>query len=441
MLKEYYSLEAEQSVLGSLMSDDNTDCLVAAELKHTDFFLEKHRYIFKGIEILMSKEVNPDTIAVLGWLGDNDLLELVGVQSLFDITENHAGNGNFKYHQKIVKDHSRRRTVQKTLSRMQEKLIETGEIEELEEMLLKGIDALTNVTTSTQTSFTKISDIMYDLVEDLEIDKGEIQGVATGFTEFDKMTTGLKGGDFVVIGARPSMGKTAWALNVSMGSAKNGAIVPIYSLEMKNGPLGRRMLSSNANVEGRRLKQGGSALSNDDWLKIGHGSGELSTLDIMISDVSGVQIGQIRKDMERLRKLHPDREILCLIDYLQLISGGPKYAGNRQQEISEISRELKKTALECNVIIVALSQLSRQVEQRQDKRPVMSDLRESGSIEQDADIIGFLYRDDYYDRESAQKNIVELILTKQRDGEVGTVELAFVKEFGKMVNLERRFDN
>ena len=440
MLKEYYSLEAEQSVLGSLISEDNTDCLVISELKHTDFFLSKHRYLFKAIETLMEKEVTPDVVGVTAWLSSAGLSHEFETLELFEMMEA-ASPHNFKYHQKIIKDHARRRTVQKTLARMQEKLVETGDIEELEELLLKGIDTLTNVTTTTQTSFTKISDIMYDLVEELEIDKGEIQGVATGFTEFDKMTTGLKGGDFVVIGGRPSMGKTAFALNLVMGVASNGALTPVYSLEMKNGPLGRRMLSSRANVEGRRLKQGGSAISNDDWIRIGHGSGELSTLDIMISDVSGVTINQIKKDMERLRKLHPDREIVCLIDYLQLISGGSKYAGNRQQEISEISRELKKIALEQNLVMIALSQLSRSVEQRQDKRPVMSDLRESGSIEQDADIIGFLYRDEYYDRESAQKNIVELIITKQRDGEVGTVELAFVKEFGKMVNLDRKFDN
>lgn len=441
MLKEFYSLEAEQSVLGSLMSDDNTDCLVIAELKHTDFFIEKHKYIFRAIQILHEKDINPDQISVLTWLTDNGHIDLVGIESFMSINTSYTGNGNFKYHHQIVKDHSRRRHLQKTLARMQEKLLEAGEMDEIETIISKGTDLLTQTTTSNATTFIHIEEITYDVIENMQKETKGLTGLTTGFTEFDKMTSGLQDGQFVVIGARPSMGKTAFALNITTGAAKAGALVPVYSLEMSNNSLGIRMLSANSNVESRRIKEGGQSVTPDDWSKIGAGGGELAGLDIMVSDKSFVTVYDIKRDLMRLRKLHPGRKIMCIIDYLQLVNGSQKYAGNRQQEVSEISRILKTTAKDNDIIIVALSQLSRGVEQRQDKRPMMSDLRESGSIEQDADIIGFLYREEYYDRESPQKNIIELIIAKNREGQVGSVELAFIKEYGKMVNLERRFDN
>lgn len=439
-LKEFYSLEAEQSILGSLIGIDSEDVISKVDLKHSDFFLSKHRYLFKAIESLIEKDVIPDIVGVTEWLQSANVLQEFGTMELFEMAES-AIIVNFEYHQKIIKDKSRFRTVQKTLARMQEKLFEADDADQLEIMLSKGIDVLANQGQTKKTTFTSIHDIMFDLVEDMQIEKGEIQGIPSAFTELDKMTSGFKDGDFVVIGARPSMGKTAFGLNLTVGAAESGALVAVYSLEMKNMQLGRRMLSAKSNVDSKIMKEGGSRINNDNWTKLGIGAGELSNLDIQISDVSGVTVNQIKQDMIKLRKMNPDRKILCLIDYLQLIKGGKEYAGNRNQEISDISRTLKTTALDYNIVMVALSQLSRGVEQRQDKRPLMSDLRESGSIEQDADIIGFLYREDYYDRETDRKNIVELIISKNRDGEIGTVELAFIKEFGKMVNLERRFGN
>ena len=268
---------------------------------------------------------------------------------------------------------------------------------------------------------------------------GDITGIATGFAELDKMTAGFQRNDLIIVGARPSVGKTAFALNIAQNVAtKTDENVAIFSLEMGAEQLVMRMLCAEGNIDAQRLRTG--SLTDEDWGKLTMAMGSLSNAGIFIDDTPGVRVQDIRAKCRRLKQEQGGLGMI-LIDYLQLVLGSGRSGENRQQEVSEISRSLKALARELQVPVIALSQLSRGVEQRQDKRPMMSDIRESGSIEQDADIVAFLYRDDYYDKESENKNIIEIIIAKQRNGPTGTVSLAFVKEYNKFVNLERRFDD
>lgn len=290
-------------------------------------------------------------------------------------------------------------------------------------------------------AFQNIKDVLvqtYDNIEQLHNRKGDITGIPTGFTELDRMTAGFQRNDLIIVAARPSVGKTAFALNIAQNVAtKTDESVAIFSLEMGAEQLVMRMLCAEGNINAQNLRTGN--LTEEDWGKLTMAMGSLSNSGIYIDDTPGIRVSEIRAKCRRLKQ--ESGLGMILIDYLQLIQGSGRSKDNRQQEVSEISRELKSIARELQVPVIALSQLSRGVEQRQDKRPMMSDIRESGSIEQDADIVAFLYRDDYYDKETENKNIIEIIIAKQRNGPVGTVSLAFVKEYNKFVNLERRFDD
>lgn len=273
----------------------------------------------------------------------------------------------------------------------------------------------------------------YDNIEQLHSRKGDITGVPTGFRDLDRITAGFQRNDLIIVAARPSVGKTAFALNVAQNVAtKTDENVAIFSLEMGAEQLVMRMLCAEGNIDAQVLRTG--ALTNEDWKKLTMAMGSLSNAGIFIDDTPGIRVTEIRAKCRRLKQEYGLGMIL--IDYLQLIQGSGGKGENRQQEVSEISRSLKALARELQVPVIALSQLSRGVEQRQDKRPMMSDLRESGSIEQDADIVSFLYREDYYDKETENQNMIEIIIAKQRNGPTGTVTLAFVKEFNKFVNID-----
>jgi replicative DNA helicase len=441
MIEVFYNLEAERSVLGAILLEP-VEVLEQIDLNHSDFYEEQNRYIVKAIQALMTANQPVDLVTLTTWLAENKLIEKVGgVSYLSDLVSSVPTIQNVKFYEGIVKKNAKKRKLQKTLKRMQDKLFEIEDEDEIDHLISSGINVLTNTGNSKNSGFTHIKDVMVNVLSNAEVERGEIVGIPSGFAELDRMISGFKPGELVIVGARPSMGKTAFALNLTTRAAGYGALVPFYSLEMGNMALGQRMLSSESQVNSRNIKIGTTALTAENWGRLFHEAGLLSNADILLNDKSGVTVHTIRKDLTKLRKENPQREILCFIDYLQLIQGDPKHKGNRTQEISEISRSLKTTALDLNLTIVALSQLSRGVEQRQDKRPIMSDIRESGSIEQDADVIAFLYRDDYYDKESENKNIVECIVAKQRDGAIGTVSLAFIKEYGRFVNLERRYES
>lgn len=286
--------------------------------------------------------------------------------------------------------------------------------------------------------FIAIRDVLmqvFDRVELLHQNKGGTSGIPTGFVDLDHMTNGFQRNDLIIVAARPSVGKTAFALNIAQNVAVRAKeTVAIFSLEMSAPQLVQRMICAEANLDANIMRTG-DFKSDDDWSKLTMGIQSLSESEIYIDDTPGITVTDIRAKCRRLKK---EKGLgMIVIDYLQLIQGRGKAGENRQQEVSEISRTLKQIARELDVPVIALSQLSRGVEQRQDKRPMMSDLRESGSIEQDADIVAFLYRDDYYNQDTEKKNIIEIIIAKQRNGPVGTVELVFLKNFNKFVNYER----
>ncbi|AKU43391.1 DNA helicase [Bacillus phage Silence] len=436
----FENFEAECSLLGSILQEPSL--LDELNLKYTDFKDSRNRYVSKAIEGLVEAKAPIDLITITTWLGERNLLDKIdGVSYISDLANSVPSTANVKYYEKLVKSCAKKRLIQRTLEKMSSKLSEVENEEELDSLIGKGFEVIQNAGESKLNGFTHIKEVMIDVYDNAEEDKGDVIGTPTGFYDLDRMLGGMRGGDFIVIGARPSMGKTAFMLNVANGAAKSGDLVPIFSLEMKLLSLGQRMVSSEGRIDSRRLKIGGKNLTGDEWTKLTMAIGELCSLDVLLNDTSAVTINDIKKELTKLRKENPNRRITCLIDYLQLITGDPKFKGNRQAEISDISRQLKIIAQDLDIVIVGLSQLSRSVEQRQDKRPMLSDLRESGSIEQDADIVMFLYRDDYYDKESENKNLLECIVAKQRDGAVGTVQLAFVKEYGAIVNLDRGVQN
>ena len=273
-------------------------------------------------------------------------------------------------------------------------------------------------------------------LEELCNQKGKLSGTSTGFTDLDYKTNGLHDSDLLIIAARPAMGKSAFAINLATNVAlQSGKGVAIFNLEMSKEQVGNRILCSEAMIDSNKVRSG--QLEDDDWVKLASTLGRLSEAPIYIDDTAGITIMEIRA---KCRKLKIEKDIgLVVIDYLQLIQGSGKKNASREQEISEISRSLKILAKELNIPVIALSQLSRSVEKRDDKRPMLSDLRESGSIEQDADIVIFLYRDDYYNEDSEKKNVAEVILAKHRGGSTGTVDLAWLPSYTKFANLERRY--
>ena len=292
-----------------------------------------------------------------------------------------------------------------------------------------------------QKGYSAIKDVLVDSfnqLEELYNRKQHITGVPTGFADLDYRTAGLHGSELILIAARPAMGKSAFVLNIATNAAVRAkAPVVIFSLEMSKEQMVNRILCSEAMVDSNKVRTG--KIDDDDWAKLAGAIGPLSESQIFIDDTPGISVMEIRA---KCRKLKLEKNIgMVVIDYLQLIQGSNRKGGSREQEISEISRSLKILAKELNVPVIALSQLSRAVEQRPDHRPMLSDLRESGAIEQDADIVMFLYRDDYYNEDSDRKNVAEVIIAKHRGGSTGTVELGWLGSYTKFVNLERRFDD
>jgi len=435
------NIEAEQAVIGAIFLEPTSLTQASEILIPDDFYRAAHQKIFKVMLALTDKGEPVDLVTVTSELADAKLLEEIGgVSYLSDIANSVPTASNIEYYAKIIEEKS----ILRRLIRTATLIAQDGYTREDEIEALLG-EAEKNIMEVAQRknagAFQNIKDVLvqtYDNIETLHNRKGDITGIPTGFVELDRMTAGFQRNDLIIVGARPSVGKTAFALNIAQNVAtKTEENVAIFSLEMGAEQLVMRMLCAEGNINAQNLRTG--ALTADDWGKLTMAMGSLSNSGIYIDDTPGIRINDIRAKCRRLKQ---DAGLgMILIDYLQLIQGSGTSKDNRQQEVSEISRELKALARELKVPVIALSQLSRGVEQRQDKRPMMSDIRESGSIEQDADIVAFLYRDDYYDKESENKNIIEIIIAKQRNGPVGTVSLAFVKEYNKFVNLERRFED
>ncbi len=435
------NIEAEQAVLGAIFLEPSSLTVTSEVLIPEDFYRSSHQQIFNVMLKLNDEGKAVDLITVTEELAATKNLEEVGgVSYLSELAGSVPTAANIEYYARIVEEKSLLRRLIRTATNIaQEGYSREDEVEELLGEAEKTIMEVAQRKNSG--SFQNIKDVLvatYDNIEILTTRKGDVTGIPTGFAELDRMTAGFQRNDLIIVGARPSVGKTAFALNIAQNVAtKTEENVAIFSLEMGAEQLVMRMLCAEGNINAQNLRTG--SLTDEDWRKLTMAMGSLSNAGIYIDDTPGVRIGEIRSKCRRLKQEHGLGMIL--IDYLQLIQGDGRSGDNRQQEVSEISRSLKALARELKVPVIALSQLSRGVEQRQDKRPMMSDIRESGSIEQDADIVAFLYRDDYYDKESENKNIIEIIIAKQRNGPVGTVSLAFVKEYNKFVNLERRFDD
>lgn len=434
------NIEAEQAVIGAIFLEPSALTLASEMLLPEDFYRVAHQKIFSVMLDLNDKGKAIDLVTVTENLASSKLIEDVGgVSYLSELAASVPTAANIEYYARIVEEKSLLRRLIRTASG----IAEDGYMREDEVEALLA-EAEKNIMEVAQRkgggSFHNIKDVLvrtYDNIEEMHNRKGDITGLETGFTELDRMTAGFQRNDLIIVGARPSVGKTAFALNVAQNVAKKtGENVAIFSLEMGAEQLVMRVLCAEGNIDAQRLRTG--SLNDEDWGKLTMAMGSLSNVGIFIDDSPSLRITDIRSKCRRLKQ---EQGLgMILIDYLQLILGSGRAGENRQQEVSEISRSLKQLARELQVPVIALSQLSRGVEQRQDKRPMMSDIRESGSIEQDADIVAFLYRDDYYDKESEDKNIIEIIIAKQRNGPVGTVKLAFVKEYNKFVNIENRYD-
>ncbi len=436
-----FSLEAEQSVLGSAFLSKYALQKICDELSRDDFYLESHAKIYDALHELNEEGKPIDITIVTDRLEKHKTLSSIGnIEYLLEIINSVPSASNVDYYINIVHEKAiLRRLIGVSNDIAGEAYLENGNVNDI----LDGAEMkILNVAKTRKSSeFHKIQDVVFKAQENLEKlcnQKGEITGLATGFYEIDKLTSGLHENELIIIAARPAMGKTAFALNIATNIAKTtDKAVAIFNLEMNAEQLVTRMFSSAAQVEGSKLRTG--KLDNNDWKKLSEGISQLADTNIFIDDTPGITIGDIRSKCRRLAASKEGLGIV-LIDYLQLISGSAKYAGNRQQEVSEISRGLKTMALELGVPVIALAQLSRAVEGRDDKRPLMSDLRESGSIEQDADIVAFLYRDDYYNKEARMDgniSISEFIVAKHRNGPTATIELLFKKNTSTFANYSK----
>lgn len=428
--------EAEQSVIGAIFLDPQALVTASEILAPEDFYHKAHQKIFHTMLRLSDQGKPLDVVTIAEELSAKKEIEDVGGLSYISELANAVPTAaNIAHYAKIVEE----KALLRRLIGVATKIVEDGYAAEddVDAVLSEAEKRVLEVSKRKNSGdFKHVKDVIfetYDNIEKLVNRKGEITGIATGFTDLDRMTAGFQRNDLIIVAARPSVGKTAFALNVAQSIAvKERENVAIFSLEMGAEQLVMRMLCAEGNIDAQVLRTG--QLQDSDWEKLMMAMGSLSNAGIFIDDTPGIRINEIRAKCRRLAQEHGLGMIL--IDYLQLIQGSGRPGENRQQEVSEISRSLKGLARELKVPVIALSQLSRGVEQRQDKRPMMSDLRESGSIEQDADIVAFLYRDDYYNRESDNKNMIEIIIAKQRNGPTGTVTLAFRKEFNKFLNID-----
>ena len=428
------SIEAEQSVIGSMIIDKSAIAQVAEKLTEDDFYREGHKIIYKSIFEMFKNDMAVDLVTLLEYLKSTDQLEKAGgVTYITEVSSSVPTTANLSSYIKIVEEKSiLRRLIKASTAIIEDSYNKQGEVEGVLDLAEKKIfDIAEKRSTS---DFEALSDVLergFLEIERLFNNKGQITGVPSGFTDLDAKTSGFQKGDMVLIAARPSMGKTTFALNIAENAAlREGKSVVIFSLEMPKEQLAYKLLCSEANVDMLKLRTGN--LDDKDWENIARATGPLSKAKIYIDDTAGVTVMEMRSKCRRLKMEYGID--LILIDYLQLMSGSS--SENRQQEVSEISRSIKALAKEMECPVIALSQLSRAPEQRADHRPMLSDLRESGSIEQDADLVMFLYRDEYYNKETEDKNMAECIVAKHRNGPVGTVKMAFLGALSKFGDLD-----
>lgn len=431
-----HSPEAEQSVIGSMIMDKDAIVSASEIVMGDDFYDSRFSVLFDAMIELFNEGKPVDLVTLQSKLKEKDVPpEVCSLEFIRDLISSVPTSANVKYYANIVKEKSTlRQLIRVTEGITNECYLDKEKVETILETTEKKVfDILQKRNTG---DFVSIKDIVFHSLESIEAaakNKGSVTGVATGFYDLDYKTAGLQPSDLVLIAARPSMGKTAFVLNIAEYVAlRSNVTTAIFSLEMSKDQLVKRILSMHSKVDSQAIRTGD--LSDDDWLKLVDSARTVGNSKLIIDDTSSISIGELRS---KCRKFKLEHNLgLVIIDYLQLMSGSKK-SESRQQEISEISRSLKALAREINAPVVALSQLSRAVEQRPDKRPMLSDLRESGAIEQDADVVMFIYRDDYYNKDSEEAGISEIIIGKQRNGPTGTVKLAWLSQYTKFANLER----
>ena len=432
-----HSIEAEQSVIGSMIMDREA-IVVASEIVLGDDFYNKQYGVLFDTMVELNDEGKPvDLVTLQDRLKEKDVPpEVSSLEFIRDLITAVPTSANIKYYANIVAE----KATLRRLIRLNEEIANTCYV---------GKDSLEDILADTEKrvfdlvqrrnagEFVPIRQIVMNAMDNIERashNKGNVTGVATGFLDLDYRTAGMQPSDLILVAARPSMGKTAFVLNIAEYVAfKQDKTVAIFSLEMSKEQLVNRLFAMESRVDSQHLRTGN--LSDVEWEKLIESAGVIGKSHLIIDDTPGISISDLRSKCRKY-KLEHNLEMI-IIDYLQLMSGSGRSTDSRQQEISDISRSLKALARELHVPVIALSQLSRAVEQRPDHRPVLSDLRESGAIEQDADVVMFIYRDDYYNKDTEKKGIVEIIIAKQRNGPIGTIELAWLPDFTKFANLQK----
>ena len=431
-----HSIEAEQSVVGSMFMDKEAIITASELLTREDFYNPSFAVLFEAVVELFNEGKAVDLITVQNRLKEKDVPpEVYDLKNISDIVSAVPTSANIRYYSEIVAE----KALMRRLIKMSESIANTCYLDKervdviLEQTEKQVFDLVQNRGNGSMENIRQIVIRSLEGIEAAAKNKGSVTGVATGFYDLDYKTAGLQPSDLILVAARPSMGKTAFVLNIAEYVAlKTRVTTAIFSLEMSKTQLVNRMLAMNSRVDSQAIRTG--ELKDDDWAKLMESARLIGEAPLIIDDTPGISITELRS---KCRKMKIEHNLgLVIIDYLQLMSGSKRSAESRQQEISEISRSLKALAREINCPVIALSQLSRAVEQRPDKRPMLSDLRESGAIEQDADVVMFLYRDDYYNHDSEDAGISEVIIGKQRNGPTGTVKLAWLAQFTKFGNLE-----
>lgn len=432
--------EAEQAVLSCMIFDIDGISIAYEMLKAEDFYRPEHKILFEAMISMYSNSQQVDVITLKNKLESMNMLNNVGgyeyIIELYNIVSTSALT---KQYTDIVKEKSIRRKILKASKDINVLTFDNTEpIENIVEKAEKIIESIGD--SNNLDDFSPISQVLETSIENIENlyrNKSKVTGIETGFADFDMKTSGLQNSDFILIAGRPSMGKTAFAINIAQYAAlRKNVTTAIFSLEMSKEQLVNRMICTEALVDAQKLRTGD--IQSDDWYKIAEAVSSLSEAPIYIDDKSSITIPELRAKCRRLKK---DKDLgLVVIDYLQLMNGNTRNE-NRQQEISAISRALKGLARELNVPVVALSQLSRAVEQRKPPKPMLSDLRESGAIEQDADLVCFLYREEYYNPETDKRGQAEVIIAKQRNGSVGTVNLSWLGQYTKFASFERTYND
>ena len=432
-----HSAEAEQSVIGSMLMD--RDAIIAASeiITPDEFYQHQYGVMFEAMVELFNEGKPVDLVTLQDRLKEKDVPpEVSSLEFVRDIITTVPTSANVRSYANIVHE----KAVLRKLIKINEQIANTcyAGKEKLEDILAQTEKSIFDLLQSRAGGdFVPIRQVALNVLEKIEVasrNPGSVTGIPTGFIDLDYKTSGMQPSDFILIAARPSMGKTAFVLNlVDYVAVRNHMPCMIFSLEMSKEQLVNRMLSMESNVDSTKLTIG--SLTNADWDAVVEGIGIIGGSKLIIDDTPGISITELRS---KCRKMKLEYGLsMVIIDYLQLMSGSGKSGDNRQQEISEISRSLKALARELNAPVVALSQLSRACETRQDHRPMLSDLRESGAIEQDADVVMFLYRDDYYNKDTDKPNVAEVIIAKQRNGPIGTIELLWRPEYTKFVNMAR----